>query len=146
MPKKLPYKTFIKTFELVPRVAFNLLISDREGQILLTKRAISPFKNHWHLPGSFLLKGETILECLRRIAKNEVGVHLDVKKAKLSGVFEDIDKDPRGHVIDVVYGYKLTGKVEFNPGVDTKEIRFFKKLPSKIGFSHLKTLHKLGYK
>lgn len=60
MPHKLPLKTFLKTFKLAPRAAVSLLIKNNQGQILLTKRLKPPFANYWHLPGSFIIKNETI--------------------------------------------------------------------------------------
>ena len=44
---------------------------------------------------------------MKRLAKTEVGINLDVGKTNLLGVFEDLDEDPRGHVIDVIYGLEL---------------------------------------
>lgn len=146
MVKKLPYKTFVKTFKLVPRVAVDLLVSNLKGEILLTKRSTSPFENFWHIPGGFLLKEETITIGLERVAKDELGINIKGNKANFLGVFEDIDKDPRGHVIDIIYGCRLKTLVILNPGEDTKEIRFFKNLPPNVGFNHKETLLKLGYK
>ena len=107
-PQKLPYEQFLKTFELAPRVAVNLLIegevcetSRGKKEILLTRRKKPPFAGSWHLPGSFVLKGESLMDCVQRVANEELG--LKVKNATLVGVFDDIDGDPRGHVVDLVY-------------------------------------------
>lgn len=145
MAKKLPLKTFLRTFKLVPRIAINLLISDSKNQILLTKRAIPPFKSYWHLPGAFLLKDEAIHQAIDRIEKDELGIKTN-GEFKLLGVFEDINKDPRGHVIDIIYGCKVENNFSLKPTGDNKELNFFKKLPSKIGFNHQDSLNKLGYK
>ncbi|MCL4365737.1 NUDIX domain-containing protein [Patescibacteria group bacterium] len=145
MVKKLPADIFLKTFKYIPRIALNLIITNNKGEILLAKRAKPPLVNFWHFPGSFLLKGEKLNICLTRIAKDELGLNIDSKKTKLLGIFEDLKGDSRGHVIDVMYGIKITA---INPLLtkDSKEIAFFKNLPDKIGFNHKETLLQLGFK
>ena len=172
-PKKLPYKVFLKSFQYVPRPAVNLLVerevcetSRRQNgkfrklpikEVLLTRRKKPPFAGSWHLPGSFVLKGESLMDCVKRVAKEELGIK--VENVRLARVFDDIKGDPRGHVVDLVYRcyIKLNQK---RPGLagqgqafpelpksvgDTAEIKFFKKLPENIGFNHKDTLKKLGY-
>lgn len=146
MSKKLPQKLFLKTFEHVPRVGINLLLTDKKGRFLLTKRAKPPFKDFWHFPGSFILKGENLTKCLERIAQDELGLKLQTSRAKLLGVFENIDKDPRGHVIDIVYTYEIKEEISLRPVRDTKEMRFFSRLPSKVGFNHREVLRLLGFR
>jgi ADP-ribose pyrophosphatase YjhB (NUDIX family) len=145
MIKRLPHDEFLKTFEKVPRVAFNLLIEDPEGRVLLTKRSIPPEQDLWHFPGSFLLKEETINECLQRIARDEFGYDLQ-EKPQLAGVFEDLDKDPRGHVIDIIYKVTLDKQVPLVATSETKEAKYFDTLPENIGFNHKESLVCLGYK
>lgn len=130
MPKKLPYKqslkssfqkkilkldfkTFLKTIKYAPRVAVNLLVKDQQGQILFTKRAKEPFKGYWHFPGTFIFKGETLMDCLFRLAREELGLDIKDNLLKLGSTS------------------------------DTKELKFFKSLPKKIGFNHRETLKKL---
>lgn len=144
LPKKLPYDEFIKSFEFVPRVAVNLLVTDNEKRVLLAQRSIEPLTGYWHLPGSFLLKGEKIDDCIRRVVKDEMGMELSDGSWEFAGVFEDIDKDPRGHVIDLVYKIELKN-ISSKAGEGTKEIKFFKELPPDIGFSHSEILHELGF-
>lgn len=152
-PQKLPYELFLKSFESAPRPAVNLLVIRDDGAILLTKRKKPPFAGSWHLPGSFILKGESLADCVNRVAKEELGVK--VKNITLAGAFDDIAGDPRGHVVDLVYRCKIRSGVSWRrqetPGEiraigDTAEIRFFKKLPPNIGFNHRETLVKLGYR
>lgn len=144
MATKLPQDVFIQTFEHVPRIALNLLITNKNNQVLLTKRAKPPLEHMWHIPGSFLLKGETLQQCLHRVALDELGIILETQP-KLLGVFEDIDKDPRGHIIDVVYGTTID-EHHFKPHNDSEAIQFFEKLPQDIGFNHQETLENLGFR
>jgi 8-oxo-dGTP diphosphatase len=145
MALKLPQEEFLKTFEKVPRVALNIIVEDNDGKFLLTKRSISPEKGLWHFPGSFLLKEEKIDECLKRITLSEFGYELK-ENPELMGVFEDLEKDPRGHVIDVMYKVKLNEQIPLSTTNETNEVRYFDKIPADIGFNHGETLSQLGYK
>ena len=145
-PKKLPEKNFLETFKYVPRVAVNILVKNGKGEVLLTKRAIPPEEGDWHYPGAFILKNERIDDCFKRVSQKELGVRLNPGKKKILGVFENLHGDPRGHIIDLVYEYKLTGGLILTPTKESAEIKFFKKLPAKIGFNHKSILGKLGYK
>lgn len=141
-PRRLPFALFLKTFEFVPRAAVNLLAVRKDSAILLTKRKKPPFAGSWHLPGSFVLKQESLVDCIRRVAREEIGC--DVTDIKLAGAFDDLVGDPRGHVVDLVYQCKSKGTPKPSVG-DSAENRFFKKLPRNIGFNHRKTLALLGY-
>ncbi|MBI2310132.1 NUDIX hydrolase [Candidatus Collierbacteria bacterium] len=169
-PKKLPFQTFLRSFKYAPRVAVNLLIEQdievsqtsanvkfaklNSKAVLLTKRKRLPFAGYWHLPGSFVLKGEALMNCVKRVAKEELGIK--VENVKLAEAFDDLTGDPRGHVVDLVYrctikpdqkGQAFPGKAwPSKPADDTAEIKFFKKLPQNIGFNHLDTLYTLGHR
>ncbi len=143
MVQKLPYDEFLKTFEKVPRVAISLFIENSSNEVLLAKRAISPGENTWHLPGSFILKGESIRECIKRILGTELGYNGEFA-FKVANVFEDLNKDPRGHVIDMVYKIEASSDIPALPTSETKEAAYFKTLPDHIGFNHLEVLHRLG--
>ena len=148
-PERLPEKEFLETFKNVPRVAINLLITDHDGRVLLTRRNISPFSGSWHFPGSFLLKNEPIADAQRRVARDEFGLELD-ERADLSllGAFDDLHGDPRGHVVDLAYGLTIEDSSQIKPTRETSEVKFFDrdKLPKNMGFNHRDTLHRLGYK
>lgn len=145
-PKKLSKEIFLETFKYAPRVSVNILAKNQKGEILLTKRTIPPEKGSWHYPGGFILKGEKIEECFKRISMDELGVKLNSKSLKLLGVFENIYGDARGHILDLIYEYKYIKNIVFNLTKETAEIKFFKSLPAKIGFSQRNILNKLGFK
>ena len=113
----------------------------------MAKRSIPPFVNYWHFPGCFLLKGESIEDCAKRVGKDELCLEIDVRKLKFKGIFEDLNSDPRGHVIDIIFNYTLSesNKSKFKPSKTVKELKFFIKIPINIGFNHKETLKKLGY-
>jgi colanic acid biosynthesis protein WcaH len=147
IPKRLSQEEFEKSFENVPRVAVNLIVTDLDGRVLLTRRNIPPCEGSWHFPGSFVLKNETIDEALKRVVENELGMDLIEEVIfKLLGNFDDINGDPRGHVIDMVYGMQISDVSKIVATKENIEVGFFDKLPKNIGFNHRNTLEKLGYR
>jgi ADP-ribose pyrophosphatase YjhB (NUDIX family) len=60
---------------------------ERDGRVLLAKRAIEPRLGYWDLPGGFLEEGEAPLDGLRRELREETG--LDVEPGDWLGAFVD---------------------------------------------------------
>lgn len=133
---------FTASFMYVPRVACTVLVVNRANQFLLTKRAIEPAQGMWHLPGSFLLKGEHIATCLERIATQELGFPLSARDCRLAHVSENIDSDPRGHVVDIIYKYRLLREISLSAWGDSAELGFFSSIPHNMGFNHAEILSK----
>ncbi len=144
MIKPLPLKLFLKTFDYAPRLAISLVVLNARGEVLLARRAIAPGVGSWHLPGGFILKGESFQQCIQRLVRKELGLKMSAKLAKQTGAFENLHKDPRGHVVDLIYILKVSAAPR--PTKETQEIKFFKKLPAVIGFGHGDILRELGYK
>lgn len=146
MIKKLSYSKFIKSFRDVPRIGISLYIKDGQ-KILLAQRANTPYRGYWHLPGSFLLKGEKIQHCLERIAQEELGIKLDGHIVKFITFREEFKKDPRGHIIEMVYQITLTWGINLNHiGKNNKQATWWDKnsLPARIGFGHKDLLGELS--
>lgn len=143
--RELSQQDFEKSFEYAPRVALNILVKNSKGEILLTKRAIEPEKGSWHYPSGFVLKNETLNNCFERISSKELGFKLNFTKSKLLGIFENIKGDERGHILDLIYEYKFSKNIIFDLTKETSEIKFFDKLPLRIGFSQRNILNQLGY-
>lgn len=122
--KKIPLEEFMAIYHKVTRAAVDVVINTKDG-ILLTKRAMSPFKGMWHIPGGSVLFREPILHAINRIAQDELGI--EVKIIKLLGVIECFEDDGR-HTISNAY---LTEISEGKPrgSEQGKEIAYFKKLP-----------------
>jgi 8-oxo-dGTP diphosphatase len=85
-----------------PYVTADTIIIAEDGEILLIRRKNPPFQDHWALPGGFIETGEEAIEdCAVRETLEETG--LDVKLAKLLGVWSRPGRDPRGHTLTCVY-------------------------------------------
>ncbi|MDO8583377.1 MAG: NUDIX domain-containing protein [bacterium] len=140
---KLSYEEFIESFKNVPRAAISIAIFN-EKEILLTKRREDPFKDFWHLPGSYIIKNESIQECVKRVLREELGFEGDFS-SKLLFLSEDLDKDPRGHTLDLIYEVKIGADAAINPVGRTKELGYFGKIPANVGFNHPDVLKRLGF-
>ncbi len=142
---KLSYKEFVDSFKKVPRAAISLAIIDAKSKILLTRRKEDPFKDFWHLPGSFIIKNESIENCIKRVLIEELGFD-NYFSFELLFISENIVKDPRGHVLDFIYKVKINSDAQITPVGRTKELAYFDKIPVDVGFNHLDVLKKLGYR
>ncbi len=85
-------------------------ILQKEGKILLIKRAGRTFHNYWALPGGIVEEGETVEEALTREMIEEVGV--EVTLLDILGVYSKPNRDPREHTISVVFICEYSGKPE----------------------------------
>lgn len=135
-PLKLSFENFNKSLDLAPRMVIELVIKNN-NEILLLRREAEPYVGDWHLPGGFLMKNEKILECVRRIAEKEVAI--GVKQFKFLGLFENIDGDPRGHILHFVV------EININKVSENEKRKYFAKLPEDTIFYQKDFLERLGY-
>ena len=120
-----------------PLPTADTIIRRKDGPVVLVRRLSQPFKDFYAIPGGFEEYGETVKEAAIREAKEETG--LDVKMQRLVGVYSDMTRDPRGHVITVAYlAEEIGGRLK--PSSDAREVRAFKKIPPKLAFDHRKIL------
>ncbi|MCZ7380347.1 MAG: NUDIX hydrolase [Candidatus Methanoperedens sp.] len=108
-----------------------------EEKLVLIKRKNPPFKDCFALPGGFVEVGETVEAAVIREAKEETG--LDIEIIKLTGVYSDPLRDPRGHTVSVCYLAKGRGKLK--AGSDAKDIGLFglNEIP-ELAFDHNKII------
>ncbi len=133
--KYLSEKKFLETFENSPRIAIVLLIRNKKDEILLVRRGLPPDESLWSLPGAFLLKKETMAECAHRIAVEKLGIELSLNDCRLHDVVEYM-KDPRGHVVQVVYKYRMLRDILLKPWGESSELAYFGTLPPDMAFNH----------
>lgn len=70
-------------------------------KVLLIKRKLEPFKDHWALPGGFVLEGEDLEQAVTRELQEETGV--DKVYLEQLYTYGTLDRDPRMRVITVAY-------------------------------------------
>jgi colanic acid biosynthesis protein WcaH len=68
-------ESFKKLVENAPLVSIDLCLVCN-GQLLLGKRNNEPLKGHWFTPGGRILKNEPWADCLRRVARSELGLEI----------------------------------------------------------------------
>lgn len=71
--------------------------------VLLIQRKNDPFIGHWALPGGYVNVDEDIIDAAVRELKEETSISLDTVALTACGVFDRVDRDPRGRVISHVY-------------------------------------------
>lgn len=106
----------------------------KDGKILLIERKNEPFKGKWALPGGFVEYGEKVEDAVVREVNEETG--LDTKIIDIVGVYSDPSRDPRGHIVTVVYLLDiLDGEIKGSD--DAADAKFFdlNDLP-KLAFDH----------
>ena len=103
-------------------------------EVLLIKRKHDPYAGCWALPGGFMNIDETNHNAAVRELKEET----DIMPHSLEpiGLFDAIDRDPRGRIITFAY-WATTDSKQVKAGDDAGEARWFKMtdLP-KLGFDH----------
>lgn len=124
-----------------PYLAVDGVVRLWEGErfkgIVLVERRYEPLG--YALPGGFVEMGETVEEAVLREVKEETG--LDAQIVKLLGVYSEPNRDPRFHVVSVVFVLDASG--ELRGGDDAKRTVVFpiEDLPfDKIVFDHAKIL------
>ncbi|MCJ7700330.1 MAG: NUDIX hydrolase [Anaerolineales bacterium] len=105
-----------------PKVAAGVVVQ-REGKVLLARRAHNPYRGRWTLPVGFVDAGEDPARAAERECREETGLEVRVKS--LLDVFSG-QEHPRGAHILLVYRAEILAG-ELRPGDDASEIGFFAK-------------------
>jgi len=105
-------------------------ILERDGRVLLARRAIEPRRGHWDLPGGFLEETEEPTDGLRREFREETG--LEVEPVELFRI--DIEPYDGRYVFSVTW--IVRGDGEPQAADDVAELRFFapSELPAEMAF------------
>lgn len=118
-------------YSRVPRICVDLIIINTLGEILLTKRDIEPYKDHWHFPGGRIKFKETAGDATNRILRGELGQKLNIKP-EMVGFCEFLEEVQNGsprHSISLVHLIKITGEIQVKLDNNAREVKFFASLP-----------------
>jgi ADP-ribose pyrophosphatase YjhB (NUDIX family) len=109
---------------------------ERDGKVLLTKRAIEPRRGLWDLPGGFLEEGEEPLVGLRREFREETG--LDVRPVEWLGTH----LEPYDNYFVLGLTWLVAADGDPRAADDVEELAWFGpgELPQEMAFAHQEEL------
>lgn len=86
-----------------PAVTADCVVVTKEKtpQVLLIERGADPYKGCWAFPGGFMNMDETTEQCAIRELEEETGLKISVLHQ--IGAYSEVNRDPRGRTITVVY-------------------------------------------
>ncbi|MDI6825603.1 MAG: NUDIX hydrolase [Candidatus Aenigmarchaeota archaeon] len=116
------------------------IIIEKDDKVVLIRRKNEPFKGKLAIPGGFVNEGELIEDRAIKEAEEETSLKVELKE--ILGVYSIPDRDPRGHLISVVFIAKpVSGIVKC--GDDAAEAGWFKindKILNELSFDHKKIM------
>ena len=120
---------FLTISSLVPIVNVDLLVYNKHGQFLLTRRNDSHCGTGWHVPGGCIRFKETCEDRIRKVALKELGIKKISFDKNPVKVFEIIEKrqrpienqNERAHFITLVYQCLVDDSYQINNGNLTDE-------------------------
>lgn len=121
-----------------PMVTVDVALFRRVGdhlEVLLIKRARSPFAGKWALPGGYVDADEPLVSAARRELREETGL----SRVKLMQVaaYGDPGRDPRGHTVSIAFAGEVRSKKVAKAGDDASDTNWHSlaRLPS-LAFDH----------
>lgn len=124
--KRLSPEEFSHIYHKVPRAGVDIILKTGQG-VLLAKRSIYPFKGTWCLPGGTILFREPIEHAVLRIAQDELGVKVRIKRHL--GIIDYLH-DGYKHTVSNAFLVEVESG-ELNSKNQATGIKFFKDLPVK---------------
>lgn len=132
-------KKYLKRHLVKPLPTVDVLV-EKQGKILLLRRAIPPFVGRWVLPGGKVDYGETVEQAAAREAREETG--LVVRLREILGVYSSPKRDPRAHTISIAFvGSPKGGRLKSSR--ESTELQWFAPQTAAkllLGFDHAKIL------
>ncbi len=139
MNKKIPEELFQKIKKNVPLSCVDLILV-KNDKFLLVKRTIPPYKNKWCLPGGIIKRNQKIIQRLKQVGREELGLNIEIVKPL--GFYEKIYSDRH----DISHCYVVTS-FEDNIQLDfqANDLKFFGKIPNNVAKFHALMLRDAGF-
>lgn len=121
--------------------------NDNYHDILLVTRGIQPFQGHLAFPGGFIRYGEDPMNGSLRELKEETD--LTGNTIELFTVRGNPERDPRKHVVSIIYLVTVDEDAEPKGGDDAKDAKFydmkdiFENFQNKMAFDHYEVIKNL---
>lgn len=139
----LTFAEFKSIYSRVPRLCVDLVIKTDQGY-LLTLRQKNGYINQWHMVGGTVFYREKIIDAIARIALEEIGTKVIVKK--LLGVVEypsELKERGFGYSISLNYLCKLPQNFVLTLDDQVEKYGFFKTLPDNTVLEQKEFIAKL---
>ncbi|MDQ5869374.1 MAG: NUDIX hydrolase [Thermoproteota archaeon] len=123
-----------------PSVAVDIIL-EKDDNLLLVLRKKDPFKGSLAIPGGFVNEGERVEDAARREMLEET--NLNTELIDILGVYSAPNRDPRGHVVSIVFIAKIiSGNVTAGDDADSFEWLSTADLIKnrRVAFDHIKII------
>ena len=111
----------------VPNLTVDAIVTKRVGpnqdEILLITRGRPPFQGHYAFPGGFVDYGEDPVNAVTRELREECSI--EGKEPELITVAGKPDRDPRKHVVSIVYSVQVDPNHEVKAADDAATAKFY---------------------
>ncbi|SMC23944.1 8-oxo-dGTP diphosphatase [Desulfacinum hydrothermale DSM 13146] len=118
-----------------PSLAVDVIIRV-DTRVVLIERKNPPAG--WALPGGFVDYGESLEQAAMREVAEETG--LELSRLRQFRAYSDPGRDPRGHVVSVVFS--AVGRGTARAADDARKVALFApdRLPANLAFDHARIL------
>lgn len=106
---------------MVKTTVAAILRNPEKAHILLTRRAIEPYKGHWCLPGGHIDRDEPALDAAIREVKEETGLDVSLR---FHSYCDEIIPENGIHAVVIVFEGLALGNPTAQPD-EVEEIRWF---------------------
>lgn len=114
----IPDDLFSEFTARMPECCIEVVVQ-HDGGVLLAKRSNEPAKGEWFWPGGRLYKGETFEAAVHRIAREELGLNVEIfdRLGVYSHYWDSsaVAGEPSRHTVNVVF---LVRPAETNPTIE----------------------------
>jgi|TARA_R110002020_G_scaffold83397_1_gene206714 ADP-ribose pyrophosphatase YjhB (NUDIX family) len=100
-----------------PKIVAGSVVTDRDGKVLLCRRAIEPRRGFWTLPAGFMEENETVEHAAQREAKEEACA--DIRIQQMLAVYSV----PRISQVQIMFRATLESSI--NTGPESLEVGMF---------------------
>lgn len=118
MAQRLDTELFKQVVAHTPLVSIDLIVRNRQGQVLLGQRLNRPARGYWFVPGGRICKDESMSEAFARLVHEELGIGYQLSQAHCLGPYEHFYTDNfSGEGFSthyVVLGYSLEADILLN--------------------------------
>ena len=116
-----------------PSISVDALVLNQQGQLLLIERGHDPFKGKWAFPGGRVDFGEEPVKAVLRELREETT--LEGTDPALFGVYGHPDRDPRTHMVAIVYRVQVqdVGKLKADDDANAAKFWDIEELQKNLG-------------